>query len=252
MGTTSQSILCVQMYCNGHTQYTVYNKAVHYYFRKVRPYNRKMTSKVLKLFCDMKSHPARAGLLLLKTTGIPHEEVRLDLFRKVPVLTHGSLTIAESTSILRYVGQLPGGETWYWDRDLLDRIKVDEFLDYWQSTLNPAALKYAQNKLGYKFFFRQKEPNEELIKEALKHHSELNNSVKKHFLSGKTFIGGNRISIADLLFACTLQQTAAAGAEHEDFKEYIELVRQETLPHYDELGEDSRNIPDYLKKLKML
>ena len=78
---TSQSILCVQMYCNGHTQYTVYNKAVHYYFRKVRPYNRKMTSKVLKLFCDMKSHPARAALLLLKTTGIPHEEVRLDLFR---------------------------------------------------------------------------------------------------------------------------------------------------------------------------
>ena len=71
-------------------------------------------------------------------------------FRKVPVLTHGSLTIAESPSILRYVGQLPGGETWYWDRDLLDRIKVDEFLDYWQSTLNPAALKYAQNKLGYK------------------------------------------------------------------------------------------------------
>ena len=71
-------------------------------------------------------------------------------FRKVPVLTHGNLTIAESTSILRYVGQLPGGEAWYWDRHLQDRIKVDEFLDYWQSTLNPAALKYAQNKLGYK------------------------------------------------------------------------------------------------------
>ena len=71
-------------------------------------------------------------------------------FRKVPVLTHGNLTIAESTSILRYIGQLPGGEGWYADRDLQDRIKVDEFLDFWQSTLNPAALKFVQNKPGYK------------------------------------------------------------------------------------------------------
>ena len=71
-------------------------------------------------------------------------------FRKVPVLTNGSLTIAESTSILRYVGQLPGAEGWYGERDLQDRIKVDEFLDFWQSTLNPASLKFAQQKLGYK------------------------------------------------------------------------------------------------------
>ena len=65
-------------------------------------------------------------------------------------MTNGSLTIAESTSILRYVGQLPGAEGWYGERDLKDKIKVDEFLDFWQSTLNPAALKFAQNKLGYK------------------------------------------------------------------------------------------------------
>ena len=29
-------------------------------------------------------------------------------FKKLPVLTHGDLTIASSTSILRYVAQLPG------------------------------------------------------------------------------------------------------------------------------------------------
>ena len=52
--------------------------------------------------------------------------------------------------MLIYVGQLPGAEGWYGERDLKDGIKVDEFLDFWQSTLNPAALKFAQNKLGYK------------------------------------------------------------------------------------------------------
>ena len=95
-----------------------------------------MAAPALRLFCDRKSHPARSALLLLKATNIPHEEVKLNLFRslpllvkknlqnncyrgdhwkvkelpfkKLPVLTHGNLTIAESTSILRYIGQLPG------------------------------------------------------------------------------------------------------------------------------------------------
>ena len=88
-------------------------------------------------------------------------------FRKLPVLTHGNLTIAESTSILRYIGQLPGtgslghplvvmslffqgGEQWYGAKDLQEKIKVDEFLDFWQSNLNPVALKYVQNKLMWK------------------------------------------------------------------------------------------------------
>ena len=120
------------------------------------------------------------------------------------VVTHGALTIAESTSILRYIGQLPGevnlyfrtnkwvfliyffyilrstllhlffvagGEPWYGGLDLKDKIKVrklpiepiafelstfqvDEFLDFWQSTLNPAALALVQNVLMYKLFFR--------------------------------------------------------------------------------------------------
>ena len=64
-----------------------------------------------------------------------------------------------------------GGEPWYGGLDLKDKIKVrklaiepiafelstfqvDEFLDFWQSTLNPAALALVQNVLMYKLFFR--------------------------------------------------------------------------------------------------
>ena len=36
------------------------------------------------------------------------------------------------------------------------KIQVDEFLDFWQSSLNPAALALVQNVLMYKLFFRFK------------------------------------------------------------------------------------------------
>ena len=39
-------------------------------------------------------------------------------FKKIPVLVDGDVTLAESTAILRYVGQLPGGEAWYGARSL--------------------------------------------------------------------------------------------------------------------------------------
>ena len=118
----------------------------------------------LKLFCDRISHPSRAALLLLRNTGIAHEEVKVTLFKgehwkrpelpfkKLPVMLDNSsgVTIAESTSILRYIGQMEGGQAWYADRALKEKVKVDEFLDNWQSTINPTALRLVQNKLMYK------------------------------------------------------------------------------------------------------
>ena len=76
----------------------------------------------LKLFSDYKSHSGRACMLLLRSTQLQHEQVYLDLykgkhwkqkepplpFKKLPVLYHHSLPIAESTSILRYAAQLSG------------------------------------------------------------------------------------------------------------------------------------------------
>ena len=71
-------------------------------------------------------------------------------FKKVPVLTHGDFTVAESTSILRYIGQLEGGAAWYGARSIQEKAKVDEFLDYWQSTLHPNVIRLTQNKLLFK------------------------------------------------------------------------------------------------------
>ena len=116
----------------------------------------------LKLFCDRISHASRAPLLLLHSAKVPHEEINVKLFRgehmkrselpfkKLPVLIDGDLTLAESTSILRYIGQLPGAGQWYGERSLKEKVKIDEYLDFWQSTLHPTAIKLVQNTMMYK------------------------------------------------------------------------------------------------------
>ena len=71
-------------------------------------------------------------------------------FKKLPVLVEGDFTLAESTSILRYVGQLPAAAAWYGDRTLREKVKIDEFLDFWQSTLHPTVVTLLQNKLMFK------------------------------------------------------------------------------------------------------
>ena len=71
-------------------------------------------------------------------------------FKKLPVLIDGDLTLAESTSILRYIGQLPGAGQWYGDRSVKEKVKIDEYLDFWQSSVHPTAVKLLQNQMMYK------------------------------------------------------------------------------------------------------
>ena len=75
---------------------------------------------MIRLIGDRASHPARSCLLLARAAGITHEEVNVGILqgkhmkhpelpmKKVPVMKHGDVTIAESTTILRYLSQQPG------------------------------------------------------------------------------------------------------------------------------------------------
>jgi len=220
---------------------------------------------LLKLFGDRISHATRAPVLLLRTAGIKHEEVEVKLFKgenrkkpelpfkKVPVLTHGDFTVAESTSILRYIGQLEGGEAWYGARSIQEKAKVDEFLDYWQSTLHPNVIRLTQNKLLFKMVFRRSEPDQKIVNESLKAHNEHKEALQKYFIGSNQFIGGNQPSIADLLMCTTLQQTALSGADHGQLQDYIQKVRASTdVGVYDELESFIMALPQNLKAMKML
>merc|ERR1712088_877611 len=108
----------------------------------------------LKLFCDRISHASRAPLLLLHSAKVPHEEINVKLFRGEHMKRK----------------QLPGAGQWYGDRSVKEKVKIDEYLDFWQSSVHPTAVKVLQNKLMYKMVFRRSEPDEKVVSESLAAH----------------------------------------------------------------------------------
>jgi len=168
------------------------------------------------------------------------------------VLVDGDLTVAESTTILRYIGQLPGAEPWYGDRRLREKVKIDEYLDYWQSSLHPTAIRLLQNELMFKLF-RKTEPDQKVVNESMATHESHKKVFQEYFLGPNKFIGGNTASIADILMASTLLQTSVAGSSHDSLAKYLDDVRTATAPaFYDELNENVQNVPAILKSMNML
>ena len=177
-------------------------------------------------------------------------------FGKIPVLTHGdSITIAESTTILRYIANLkrdsiPG----HWYSDIpLEKAKIDEFLDHWQSTFNPQILGIIQNTLFYKTMFGMDEPPAKLIQDFHEKFKLSNKLFKSYYLNKGDFIGGQKDpSIADVLAANTYQQLLALiGPDYvksdADITNYINRVSEKVGS---ELYEDINKMVNSMGKKK--
>ena len=98
--------------------------------------------------------------------------------------------------------------------------------------------------------FGLKEPDQKIISEATAAHTEHKAQLKNYFIGSNKFIGGDEPSIADLLVACTLQQSALSSVNHEDFGDYVGRVREVTdITVFDELEGYTRGL---FTKMKML
>jgi len=139
---------------------------------------------------------------------------------------------------------------WY-PTQLGQRAKVDEFLDFWQSAMNPAVLRLAQMKLMYKLRFRLAAPDEKVVASAIKDHQKHKKLMKSYFIGDKAFIGGDQPSVADLLAVCTLEQTAVAGVDHSEESDYTSRVAAQ-CQDFDLLHENVRNAVQTLTDMKML
>ena len=118
----------------------------------------------LKLFADRISHPSRFCIQFLKMNQIPFEEIKVSLlfgenanhpelpFKQIPVLQLSvendqrcqvPMTIVQSTTILKYLSDKAGPtqveDKWY-PKNLEARAHVDEFVDFWHSSMNSVNL----------------------------------------------------------------------------------------------------------------
>ncbi|PIK44482.1 putative glutathione S-transferase theta-1 isoform X3 [Apostichopus japonicus] len=63
-------------------------------------------------------------------------------------------------------------------------------------------------------------------------------AVEDYFLKDQPYIGGDQITIADLLGTCEVMQTAGVDPDftkdHPKMKAWIQRVRHETNPHFDD------------------
>jgi glutathione S-transferase len=112
---------------------------------------------------------------------------------RVPVIDDNGTVVWESHAILRYLAAHYGRGS-FWIDDAAERSRVDQWLDWSQTALQPDFL------IGIFWgFYRTPEPQRNLsaIKESI-------NRCTRHFqlldrlLSGQTFVLGNQLSLADI------------------------------------------------------
>lgn len=132
-----------------------------------------------------------------------------------PTLGDGDFHLWESNAILRYMADSNKLTDWY-PTDLKTRAKVDQFLDFRQSTYYTHVSKSTYKHLGFGAGGGSDAPAS--ARECLE-------GIAKHYLSAGKFIGGQeKPTIADLSFRPTLKLFLAIPGGFEfpsAIKEYI-------------------------------
>jgi glutathione S-transferase len=84
-------------------------------------------------------------------------------------------------------------------------------------------------------------PNEEALKKQKKLVNDTLDKIEKVWLEDgkKKYIGGDKISVADIVACCELEQPSVAGFDVREGRpvltEYMNRIRAELNPHYDEV-----------------
>nr|WEU54068.1 glutathione s-transferase theta-1 [Protohermes costalis] len=216
----------------------------------------------LKVYYDLLSQPSRALVMFLQASKVPFEHRRVALkkgehftdeyknisrFQKVPAIDDNGFKLAESVAIMRYlVREKLVPEHWY-PRDSKKQALVDEYLE-WQ---------HNNTRLHCSWYFRAKwiEPimagtpaNPRRIEHLERRMSECLDSLEELWLRNNDYLVGDRISIADLLGACEVEQPRIAGYEPRDGRPkltaWLDRIRTEMNPHYDEVHSEVNKLAD--------
>ena len=111
---------------------------------------------------------------------------------RVPTVQDGELILWESNAIVRYLAAKHGGEA-LWPSDLAHRADLDRWMDWQQTTLNPAFTPVFWGLVRT----APEDQNHDTIKAAVGASCNAM-AMLEHRLKGQKWLGGDALSMADI------------------------------------------------------
>jgi len=94
-----------------------------------------------------------------------------------------------------------------------------------------------------------------LFLEAINEYTKHQGLFRDHFLAGKPFLTGEKLSIGDLLVAVSFEQVSAVDKNLVEsdlkLKDYLDRCKA-LMPEFDEIHKDIRFMPQQLRQMGIL
>ncbi|XP_012272486.1 glutathione S-transferase theta-1 isoform X3 [Orussus abietinus] len=210
-------------------------------------------SMVLKLYYDFLSQPSRALYIFLKKCQIPFEQHFINLkkgeqfsteyqeihpFQKIPAIDHDGFKLIESVAILRYLCREFNINNHWYPSASKERARVDEYLEWQHMNTRLHCAGYFLLKFIRPIILKKPASPDKLAA----FHARMVNSLdllETVWLKDKPFLTSDKISIADLIGACEVEQMRIIGYNPSEGRPllmaWLERVKNETHPFYEEV-----------------
>lgn len=219
----------------------------------------------VKLFYDLLSTHSRALYMFFEATKIPYDPIPVcatkgdhltdgykqyvSRFQQVPSIIDDGFKLSSGVTILKYLIReklIP--EHWY-PRDAKLRAQVDEYLE-WQADNSAKVFNvFVQDKWNHRS--RQLEDTR-TVDEKVREYRQLVDGnldqLEQAWIRPGQFMVGERITIADILAACEIEQPKIVGVDPFERRPkvaaYTEKIRYTMTPYYQEAHQDFYKIAE--------
>ncbi|XP_059475186.1 glutathione S-transferase theta-1-like [Neocloeon triangulifer] len=207
----------------------------------------------LKLYYNLMSQPSRALYIFLKKNHINFEAKSVNLakgeqrskefkanvnaFGLVPAIDHNGFKLTESVAILRYFCRENNVPDHWYPKDSKLQARVDEYLEWQHLNTRAHCFLYVREKILLPIL-SGRPPNKHVIKQRLAQMNETLDKIENIWLRDRPFLAGDKISIADLLGACEIEQPRMVhynpGLNRPKLAAWMQRVKSELSPHYED------------------
>uniref|UniRef100_A0A1A9W9V7 Glutathione S-transferase theta class 1 n=1 Tax=Glossina brevipalpis TaxID=37001 RepID=A0A1A9W9V7_9MUSC len=210
-------------------------------------------SKHFKYYYDLMSQPSRALWIALKMGKTQFEDCpialrkkeqyteafkKINRFQKVPAIVDNGFHLSESVAILRYLADKQQFSKALYPRDIQERAKVDEFLEWQHLGLRYGCSHYFLHLWLLPFRGVAAKPTKEKAQELkieMEHQLKI---LEELWLKDNNFVVGNKLTVADLFGACEIEQIKLCRYDIKEkfpnITKWLERVREESNPCFDE------------------